>query len=77
MQFQAHAVVEGAGTAEEPMDVVVNVIDQNDNTPVFTQNTYQGEVPEASIEGTVSRSHVSLGKAPKLTQALMSLIAKY
>ncbi|XP_053731548.1 cadherin-1 [Synchiropus splendidus] len=46
--FQAHAVAEGSGTAEEPMDIIVNVIDQNDNKPVFSQDTYLGEVAEAS-----------------------------
>uniref|UniRef100_A0A3B4Y9A4 Cadherin-1 n=1 Tax=Seriola lalandi dorsalis TaxID=1841481 RepID=A0A3B4Y9A4_SERLL len=49
--FQVHAVAEGAGNAEEPMDIVVNVIDQNDNKPVFTQDTFLGEVPEASTNG--------------------------
>ncbi|XP_022625221.1 cadherin-2-like, partial [Seriola dumerili] len=33
------------------MDIVVNVIDQNDNKPVFTQDTFLGEVPEASPNG--------------------------
>ncbi|XP_029376773.1 B-cadherin-like isoform X2 [Echeneis naucrates] len=50
-KFQAHAVAEGSGNAEEPMDIVVNVIDQNDNKPVFNQDTYVGEVPEASLPG--------------------------
>ncbi|GLD62701.1 protocadherin Fat 4-like protein [Lates japonicus] len=50
-QFQAHAVAGGSGNAEEPMDIVVIVIDQNDNKPVFTQDTYLGEVPEASPKG--------------------------
>ncbi|KAG7236766.1 hypothetical protein INR49_000270 [Caranx melampygus] len=46
--LQAHAVAEGSGNAEEPMEIIVNVIDQNDNAPVFSQATYQGDVPEAS-----------------------------
>ncbi|XP_061820564.2 cadherin-1 [Nerophis lumbriciformis] len=46
--FQAHAVAEGAGNAEEPMEIVVNVIDQNDNKPVFEKDTFIGEVAEAS-----------------------------
>nr|XP_046258839.1 B-cadherin-like isoform X4 [Scatophagus argus] len=46
--FQAHAVADGSGNAEDPMDIIVNVIDQNDNKPIFTQNTYLGEVAEAS-----------------------------
>uniref|UniRef100_A0AAQ5YAY1 Cadherin-1 n=1 Tax=Amphiprion ocellaris TaxID=80972 RepID=A0AAQ5YAY1_AMPOC len=51
--FLAHAVAEGAGTAEDPMDIVVNVIDQNDNKPAFAKDTFVGEVAEASKIGTV------------------------
>lgn len=54
VQFQAHAVAEGAGNAEEPMEIIVNVIDQNDNKPVFSQSTYLADVPEASAKGTFS-----------------------
>ncbi len=54
VQFQAHAVAEGAGQAEDPMDIVVNVIDQNDNKPTFAQATYLGDVAEASPKGTVT-----------------------
>ncbi|XP_028278811.1 B-cadherin-like [Parambassis ranga] len=50
--FQAHAVAEGSGNAEEPMDIVVVVIDQNDNKPIFSMDTYFGEVPEASPIGS-------------------------
>ncbi|XP_033978105.1 B-cadherin [Trematomus bernacchii] len=50
-QFLAHAVADGAGTGEEPMEINVRVIDQNDNKPVFSQGTYLGEVPEASAKG--------------------------
>ncbi|XP_030298178.1 B-cadherin [Sparus aurata] len=49
--FQAHAVADGSGNAETPMEVIVNVIDQNDNSPVFTNSTYLGEVAEASPKG--------------------------
>ncbi|CAJ1066648.1 B-cadherin-like [Xyrichtys novacula] len=49
--FQAFAVAEGSGNAEEPMEIVVNVLDQNDNKPLFTQATFLGEVPEASPIG--------------------------
>ncbi|KAM8860155.1 B-cadherin [Spinachia spinachia] len=49
--FQAHAVQDGAGTAETPMDINVIVIDMNDNKPVFEQNTFMGEVAEASPIG--------------------------
>lgn len=51
VQLKAHAVAEGSGNAEEPMDIIVNVLDQNDNKPVFSQETYLGQVPEASPIG--------------------------
>ena len=35
------------------MDINVIVIDQNDNKPVFTQDTYLGQVPEASAIGKI------------------------
>ncbi|XP_075902400.1 B-cadherin-like isoform X1 [Nelusetta ayraudi] len=46
--FQAFALAEGSGDAESPMEIVVNVIDQNDNSPNFEKDTYMGEVAEAS-----------------------------
>ncbi|XP_032408264.1 B-cadherin-like isoform X1 [Xiphophorus hellerii] len=46
--LQAFAKTEGGANAEEPTDILINVIDQNDNKPVFNQSTYKGEVPEAS-----------------------------
>uniref|UniRef100_A0A671V8Y9 Cadherin-1 n=1 Tax=Sparus aurata TaxID=8175 RepID=A0A671V8Y9_SPAAU len=48
---KAKYVVNGSGNAETPMEVIVNVIDQNDNSPVFTNSTYLGEVAEASPKG--------------------------
>ncbi|XP_049927757.1 cadherin-1-like [Epinephelus moara] len=52
MQFQVHAVYQdSSGNVEEPLDIVVLVVDQNDNKPAFTQDTFQGEVAEASPIG--------------------------
>ncbi|KAJ8417812.1 hypothetical protein AAFF_G00226550 [Aldrovandia affinis] len=50
-RFLAHAVAVGHGTAEDPMEIILNVIDQNDNKPEFTQDPFLGSVPEASPKG--------------------------
>ncbi|KAK7175677.1 hypothetical protein R3I93_000057 [Phoxinus phoxinus] len=44
----AHATGVGVNLKESPMEMIVNVWDQNDNKPVFTQNPFNGNVPEAS-----------------------------
>ncbi|KAG5270420.1 hypothetical protein AALO_G00192400 [Alosa alosa] len=46
-----HAVNEHGNTAEEPMEIKIIVIDQNDNRPVFTQDSYLGRVSDASKVG--------------------------
>lgn len=55
VQFKAYAVADGSGNAEEPMEIIVNVIDQNDNKPIFEKDTFLGEVAEASPKGTAKR----------------------
>lgn len=45
-------MADSSGDAEEPMDIVVNVIDLNDNNPVFVKDVFLGEVPEASPKST-------------------------
>uniref|UniRef100_A0A667XHA0 Cadherin-1 n=1 Tax=Myripristis murdjan TaxID=586833 RepID=A0A667XHA0_9TELE len=49
--LKASAEAVGSGVIEEPMDIIVFVIDMNDNKPQFTQDTFLGEVPEASPIG--------------------------
>uniref|UniRef100_A0A3P8PQT8 Cadherin domain-containing protein n=1 Tax=Astatotilapia calliptera TaxID=8154 RepID=A0A3P8PQT8_ASTCA len=49
--FEAHAVADGAGQAEAPMEIIVRVIDQNDNKPYFTTD-YKANVAEATTIGT-------------------------
>uniref|UniRef100_A0A3P9PXR1 Cadherin-1-like n=1 Tax=Poecilia reticulata TaxID=8081 RepID=A0A3P9PXR1_POERE len=49
--LEALAVEEGQAEASEIIEIIVNVIDQNDNKPVFSRDTYEGEVPQSSAEG--------------------------
>ncbi|XP_066511037.1 uncharacterized protein [Hoplias malabaricus] len=50
VKLQAHAVAE-QGEGENPIEIVANVIDMNDNKPVFTQDIFYGFVPETSPIG--------------------------
>lgn len=38
---------------ENPIDIVINVIDMNDNRPEFTHQIWNGSVPEGSKPGNV------------------------
>uniref|UniRef100_A0AAR2K802 Cadherin domain-containing protein n=1 Tax=Pygocentrus nattereri TaxID=42514 RepID=A0AAR2K802_PYGNA len=49
--LQAHAIAADGEDREDPVEIIVEVIDMNDNTPVFTQNPFLGTVPEASAIG--------------------------
>ncbi|XP_062997103.1 cadherin-1-like [Elgaria multicarinata webbii] len=51
-QLQSHAVSENGQPVEDPMDITIKVIDQNDNRPVFTQSVFKGAVTEGARPGT-------------------------
>ncbi|XP_067256349.1 cadherin-1-like isoform X2 [Chanodichthys erythropterus] len=50
-RIKVHATGVGVNVAEKPMEIIVHVLDQNDNKPVFTQNPFNGNVPEAAEIG--------------------------
>lgn len=54
MQLQSHAVSESGQQVEEPMDITVNVLDQNDNKPYFTQEVFRGFVREGVQPGEMA-----------------------
>ncbi|ETE69146.1 Cadherin-1, partial [Ophiophagus hannah] len=47
-----HAVLANGQTAEDPMEIIINVGDQNDNRPLFTQSVFEGSVEEGAKPGT-------------------------
>ncbi|KAL7830909.1 hypothetical protein SRHO_G00304110 [Serrasalmus rhombeus] len=49
--LQVHSIAADGEDREEPMEIIVEVIDMNDNTPVFAQSPFLGSVPEASAIG--------------------------
>ncbi|XP_032086333.1 cadherin-1-like [Thamnophis elegans] len=51
-QLFCHAVFANGQTAEGPMEVIINISDQNDNRPVFTQSVFRGSVEEGAKPGT-------------------------
>uniref|UniRef100_A0A8C7XHN2 Cadherin domain-containing protein n=1 Tax=Oryzias sinensis TaxID=183150 RepID=A0A8C7XHN2_9TELE len=52
VQLFAHADSAGSSKVEDPMEIIINVIDMNDNKPIFEQTSYVAEVSESSEKGT-------------------------
>lgn len=50
-QLRAFALDLGGSTLEEPTDLEIVVVDQNDNRPVFQQEVFTGRVLEGAIPG--------------------------
>ncbi|XP_027703391.1 cadherin-3 isoform X2 [Vombatus ursinus] len=51
-ELYGHAVSENGASVEEPMNISIVVIDQNDNKPQFTQEIFRGSVTEGAMPGT-------------------------
>ncbi|XP_063801993.1 EP-cadherin-like [Pseudophryne corroboree] len=50
--LQSHAVSSNGASVEEPMEIIIQVLDQNDNKPVFTEEVFRGYVREGVPPGT-------------------------
>lgn len=55
LQLRAHAVDINGNQVENPIDIVINVIDMNDNRPEFLHQVWNGSVPEGSKPGKLER----------------------
>lgn len=51
-QLRAHAVDINGNQMENPIDIIINVIDMNDNRPEFTHQIWNGTVDEGAKPGT-------------------------
>ncbi|XP_051984194.1 cadherin-2-like [Xyrauchen texanus] len=50
--LRAHAVDLNGNQVENPIDIMINVIDMNDNRPEFVHQIWNGSIPEGSKPGT-------------------------
>ncbi|KAJ6652501.1 hypothetical protein lerEdw1_011471 [Lerista edwardsae] len=51
VQLFSHAVSANGQPVEDPMEIIIKVTDQNDNRPEFTQQLFEGSVPEGATPG--------------------------
>uniref|UniRef100_A0A673XIF1 Cadherin 2, type 1, N-cadherin (neuronal) n=1 Tax=Salmo trutta TaxID=8032 RepID=A0A673XIF1_SALTR len=70
--LRAHAVDLNGNQIENPIDIVINVIDMNDNRPEFTHTIYNGSVPEGSKPGSFVMTVTSVDKDdPKTANGML------
>ncbi len=60
VQLTTHASAENQNYTETPVKLTIKVIDQNDNTPLCTQNPFMGEVPERAKQSMIGDSSILL-----------------
>ncbi|XP_012730874.2 cadherin-2 [Fundulus heteroclitus] len=70
--LRAHAVDLNGNQVENPIDIVINVIDMNDNRPEFSHQIWNGTVPEGSKPGTYVMTVTSVDKDdPKTANGML------
>uniref|UniRef100_A0AAX7TAW4 Cadherin domain-containing protein n=1 Tax=Astatotilapia calliptera TaxID=8154 RepID=A0AAX7TAW4_ASTCA len=70
--LRAHAVDLNGNQVENPIDIVINVIDQNDNRPEFTHSIFNGSVPEGSKPGSFVMTVTAVDKDdPKTANGML------
>ncbi|CAH7048396.1 cadherin-15 [Phodopus roborovskii] len=71
-RLRAFALDLGGSTLEEPTDLEIVVVDQNDNRPVFLQDVFRGHILEGSIPGTfVTRAEATDADDPETDNAAL------
>ncbi|EQB76995.1 cadherin-15 [Camelus ferus] len=70
--LRAFALDLGGSTLEEPTDLEIVVVDQNDNRPVFRQEVFTGHVLEGAAPGTyVTRAEATDADDPETDNAAL------
>ncbi|XP_006860165.1 PREDICTED: cadherin-15 [Chrysochloris asiatica] len=71
-RLRAFALDLGGSTLEDPTDLEIVVVDQNDNRPVFQQDVFTGHVLEGSAPGTfVTRAEATDADDPDTDNAAL------
>ncbi|XP_076772118.1 cadherin-15 isoform X2 [Arvicanthis niloticus] len=72
VQLRAFALDLGGSTLEDPTDLEIVVVDQNDNRPVFLQDVFRGRILEGAIPGTfVTRAEATDADDPETDNAAL------
>ncbi|XP_036896053.1 cadherin-15 isoform X1 [Sturnira hondurensis] len=71
-RLRAFALDLGGSTLEEPTDLEIVVVDQNDNRPVFRQEVFTGQVLEGAVPGTfVTKAEATDADDPETDNAAL------